>query len=82
MTMKMHLFFALCLVQLIFFDWLPRAADAAESSAKVDYKAVSILQPMKDVAPTPEINLTTPDGKKISLRDFRGKIVMLNFWAS
>ena len=77
-----HLFFALCLVQLIFFDWTPRAGDAAESSAKVDYKAVPILQAMKEVAPTPEINLTTPDGKKISLRDFRGKVVMLNFWAS
>ncbi|HYJ16639.1 MAG TPA: hypothetical protein VE170_14175, partial [Candidatus Limnocylindria bacterium] len=79
--MKMHLFFALCLVQLIFFDWLPCAADGADSSTKVDYKVVPILQPMKEVAPTPEINLTTPDGKKISLRDFRGKIVMLNFWA-
>ena len=77
-----HLFFALCLVQLIFFDWTPRAGDAAESPAKVDYKAVPILQAMKEVAPTPEINLTTPDGKKISLRDFRGKVVMLNFWAS
>ena len=55
----------------------------AESTTKVDYKkAVPILQPMKEVAPTPEINLTTPEGKKISLRDFRGKIVMLNFWAT
>jgi peroxiredoxin len=54
----------------------------AWSQTKVDYKAVSILQPMKDTAPTPEFNLTTPDGKKISLKDFRGKIVLLNFWAS
>lgn len=76
-----HIYLALCLVQLIFLGWTARAA-AAESSSKADYKAVPILQPMKEVAPTPEINLTTPDGKKISLRDFRGKIVMLNFWAS
>jgi peroxiredoxin len=54
----------------------------AWSQTKVDYKAVSILQPMKDTAPTPEFNLTTPDGRKISLKDFRGKIVLLNFWAS
>ena len=59
---------------------LSRAPPSAQ--AKVDYKAVPILQPMKEVAPTPEINLATPDGKKISLKDFRGKVVMLNFWAS
>ena len=55
----------------------------AWSQTKVDYKkAVPILQPMKDTAPTPEFNLTTPDGKKISLKDFRGNVVLLNFWAS
>jgi peroxiredoxin len=59
---------------------LSRAPASAQS--KVDYKALPILQAMKDVAPTPEINLATPDGKKISLKDFRGKIVLLNFWAS
>ena len=52
------------------------------SQSKVDYKAVPILQPMKDTAPTPEFSLSTPDGKKVSLKDFRGKIVLLNFWAS
>ena len=54
----------------------------ALAQSKVDYKAVPILQAMKEVAPTPEINLATPDGKKLSLKDFRGKIVLLNFWAS
>lgn len=52
------------------------------TQSKVNYKAVPILQPMKDVAPTPEFSLNTPDGKKVSLKDFRGKIVLLNFWAS
>src|SRR5437667_12800526 len=37
---------------------------------------------MKDNEPTPEFTLATPEGKKISLKDFRGKIVFLNFWAS
>lgn len=54
----------------------------AWAQSKINYKAVPILQPMKNVAPTPEINLSTPEGKKISLKDFRGKIVLLNFWAS
>ena len=53
------------------------------AQTKIDYKkAVPILQPMKEAAPTPDFSLTTPDGKKISLKDFRGKIVLLNFWAS
>jgi thiol-disulfide isomerase/thioredoxin len=52
------------------------------SQSKVDYKVVPILQPMKDTVPTPEFSLNTPDGKKLSLKDFRGKVVLLNFWAS
>lgn len=54
----------------------------ASSQAQVNYKAVPILQPMKDLAPTPDFALATPDGKKISLKDFHGKVVLLNFWAS
>jgi peroxiredoxin len=52
------------------------------SQSKVNYKTVPILQPMKDRAPTPDFKLTAPDGKKISLKDFRGKVILLNFWAS
>ena len=54
----------------------------ASAQSKVDYKAVPILQAMKEVAPTPEIVLSALDGKKIALKDFRGKVVLLNFWAS
>lgn len=48
----------------------------------VNYKLVPNLEPMKDQAPTPDFTLHTPEGKKLSLKDFRGKIVFLNFWAS
>jgi len=58
------------------------ALSQVSAQSKIDYKVVPILQPMKDSAPTPEINLNSPDGKKISLKDYRGKIVLLNFWAS
>ena len=58
------------------------ASRPASAQPKLDYKVVPILQAMKEVAPTPEIALGTLDGKKVSLKDFRGKIVLLNFWAS
>ena len=58
------------------------SSPAAWAQAKIDYKVVPILQQMKDTAPTPEIALGTLEGKKVSLKDFRGKIVLLNFWAS
>jgi peroxiredoxin len=37
---------------------------------------------MKDNSPTPDFTLPNPAGKKISLKNFRGKLVFLNFWAS
>lgn len=30
----------------------------------------------------PDFVLKTPDGKKVSIKDYRGKIVLLNFWSS
>lgn len=30
----------------------------------------------------PDFQATTPDGKTVSLKDYRGKIVLLDFWAS
>ncbi len=54
----------------------------AWAQSRINYKAISNLEPMKDQAPTPDFTLSTPNGKKISLKDFRGKIVFLNFWAS
>ena len=58
----------------------PSSAWAAQS--KINYKVIPNLEAMKDQAPTPEFTLPNPDGKKISLKDFRGKLVFLNFWAT
>lgn len=33
-------------------------------------------------SPAPEFELTTPDGKKLALKDLRGHIVLIDFWAS
>ncbi|HNA42394.1 MAG TPA: TlpA disulfide reductase family protein, partial [Saprospiraceae bacterium] len=32
--------------------------------------------------PAPDFTLETPDGKKVSLKDFKGKVVLIDFWAS
>ena len=52
------------------------------AQSKVDYKVIRNLEPMKDNSATPDFSVVNPEGKKVSLKDFRGKIVFLNFWAS
>ena len=32
--------------------------------------------------PAPEFSVTLTDGRMVSLKDFRGKPVLVNFWAS
>jgi peroxiredoxin len=38
--------------------------------------------PLKAGAMTPDFKLKTPQGKSLSLRSFRGKPVLINFWAT
>jgi thiol-disulfide isomerase/thioredoxin len=61
--------------------WSEVRAQAAKNPG-INYKLVPNLQPMKDNSPTPDFTLPDAAGKKISLKDFKGKVVFLNFWAS
>ncbi len=65
---------------LLFAFWL--SSVQVLTAQEINYKLVPNLQHMKDSAPTPDFTLLDPAGKKVSLKDFRGKLVMLNFWAS
>lgn len=47
-----------------------------------NFKLVPNLQEMKDRSPAPEFTLPDPAGQKRALKDFRGKLVLLNFWAT
>jgi len=61
---------------------LAGSAWPAWAQSKINYKVIPNLEPMKDSAPTPDFSLPNPAGKKITLKDFRGKVIFLNFWAS
>ena len=53
------------------------------AQGKINYKQlVPNLEPMKDNSSTPEFTLMDPSGKKVSLKEYRGKLVLLNFWAT
>jgi peroxiredoxin len=44
-----------------------------------------MVQGLKEIAvgqPAPAFSQTTPDGKTVSLADYRGKFVLVDFWAS
>jgi DsbE subfamily thiol:disulfide oxidoreductase len=58
------------------------AAWPSEVPAAPDFKAIPKLQEIKDRPVAPDFTLPDPGGKKISLKDYRGKVVFLNFWAT
>jgi len=45
-----------------------------------DYDAVEVGLNVGDLAP--EFTTVTPDGEEVALTDFRGEVVVLNFWAT
>lgn len=73
------LFFLLLLA--LWFESGESWGQSARSSG-VNYKAVPNLEAIKDNSPTPDFSLPDLSGKKGALKDFRGKLVLLNFWAT
>lgn len=66
----------------------PDSKLASEFSAKYNEMVGAINQQQQATtaagngSPAPEIRLQTPDGKLVSLSSFRGKYVLIDFWAS
>ena len=55
------------------------SAQAAErQQPKLGYQMTALATPL----PAPDFTLEDMDAKKFSLKDYRGKVVLLNFWAT
>ena len=76
------MFIARSLALLVGLGWVLSLTVPSAAQSKVNYKVIKNLEPMKDNSPTPDFTISGFDGKKISLKDFRGKTVFLNFWAT
>jgi DsbE subfamily thiol:disulfide oxidoreductase len=72
----------LAFVFLVVFLFEAMASGQTTRTPPINYKAVRNLEEVKDHPAAPEFALPNPDGKKLSLKELRGKLVFLNFWAS
>lgn len=63
-----------------FIDALPQSLHGYKMYKDIvnDVRAANL----KEGAPAPDIYGMTPDGRKLSLSDFKGKYVFIDFWAS
>lgn len=71
------------LLSVLCLTMLPASASHLLSAENKpgNYKLVPNLQEM-DHTPAPLFTLSTLEGGKVALKEFRGKLLMLNFWAS
>jgi peroxiredoxin len=61
---------------------LASGASWAQAAGAPDFKLIPKLQELKDRPAAPDFTLADAAGRKVSIRDFRGKVVFLNFWAT
>jgi thiol-disulfide isomerase/thioredoxin len=82
--------YTIIVIALIFSEAMVLGANTADplTVAETDRKEIDLLFQKLGVLALPdrtlpvEIILPDPDGRIISISEFRGKIVLLNFWAS
>jgi len=56
---------------------------SADSANRVEVENVTVLDPAPKIGhPAPDFRLRTLAGQEIALSDFRGQLVVINFWAT
>lgn len=80
---RVHLFYRgrLVFVLAAFFFGGPLYAQTTPNPP-INFKVIPRLEELKGYPAAPDFTLSNPDGKKVALKDFRGKLVFLNFWAT
>jgi peroxiredoxin len=80
---------ALAAVILIVNIWKPdltesekKTTDQTEETAETEDIPGAKLSALREGAEAPDFELTALDGKTVKLSDYRGKKVILNFWAT
>jgi peroxiredoxin len=70
------------LVAMIGLAAMLALAPPSSGQSKINYKVIKNLEPIKNNSPTPDFTIAGFDNKTVALKNFRGKTVFLNFWAT
>ncbi len=58
------------------------ATSAGQPAAPISLPAAPVMQFLRENEPAPDFALQTFDGQTVRLSDFKGRPVLINFWAS
>lgn len=74
----------ICSAGLVLFSLHPSPVQAAHAPALLasSVEAADVLTPFASRKPAPNFTLTDEQGKAITLSNYKGKVVLLDFWAT
>lgn len=70
------------IVSGVIFLISPAHASGDQAMCIPEDEALSAIKPLDAPATLPALTLTTPDGREVTLADYVGRGVVLNFWAT